>query len=174
MNDKKTGLLSHAMTYGAIIGLALIVYSVLLYIMDQFFNRSLGLLQYAILIAGIFIACKTFRDKQQDGFITYGRALGLGTLISVFVGILISFFYFVMLRFIDPELIEKYMLIAEEQMQNNRFIPEDQIEPSLERTRKMMSGVVTIPIQVATFTFFGFIISLITSAFVKKNPNPVA
>jgi hypothetical protein len=129
-------------------------------------------LQYAILLAGLYFGIKAYRDKSLDGFISYGNALGLGVLITVFVGIITVFFGFIMMRYIDPELIDKYLLIAEERLAKNRFMPEDQIGPALERSRNMMTSVWSIPIGVLSFTFFGFILSLIVAAILKKEGSP--
>jgi hypothetical protein len=174
MEDNKTSMMKHAMTYGAIIGLSLVVYSVLLYITGLTFNKALGLIQYVVLFAGLYFGTKAYRDKVLGGFITYGKALGLGVLISVFVGIITVFFNFIMMRFVDPGLIDKYMAILEETYQNSRFIPADQVDGLLEKGREAMTAVWTLPVGVLSFSFFGFIISLITSIFVKQDPNPVA
>ena len=174
MEDFKSSMMKHAMTYGAIIGLSLVVYSVLLYIAGLTFNTTLEFFEYVILLFGIYFGTKVYRDKSLGGFISYGNALGLGVLITVFVGIITVFFSFIMMRYVDPGLVDKYMLIAEEKLEKSRFVPADQIDPALERTRKAITAIWSIPVGVLTFAFFGFIISLITSAFVRKDPNPVA
>lgn len=174
MEDHKSSLTKQAMTYGAIIGIALVVYSVLLYITGMTFSKGLGFIQYVILFAGIYLGAKSYRDNVLGGAITYGKALWLGVVISVFVGIITVFFNFVMMRYIDPGLIDKYMVIMEEQFENSRFIPADQLDEALERSRDSMTAVWSLPIGVLTFAIFGFIISLITSAFVKKDANPFA
>jgi hypothetical protein len=172
MEDKSSNQLKFAMTYGAIIGLILVVYSVLLYLTGLTFNRSLGLIQYIVLIAGIYLGTKAYRDKELGGYIKYGRALVFGLIISVFVGIITLFFNFIMLRYIDPGLIDKYMTIMEEQFQNSRFIPPDQIDEMLEKSRESMTAIWSLPVGVFVFSLFGFVFSLITSAFLKKDPNP--
>jgi hypothetical protein len=172
MEENKTSLMKHAMTYGAIIGLALVVFSVLQYITGLTFNKVLGYLQYVVLFAGLFLGTKVYRDKALGGYISYGKALGLGVLISVFVGIITVFFNFIMMRFIDPGLIDKAMAMAEEQLQNSRLVPADQVDALLENVRNKMMTVWSLPLGVISFSFIGFIIALITSAFVKKDPNP--
>ena len=174
MEQNKTSLMKQAMTFGAIIGLALVVYSVFLYITGLTFNKVLGFVQYVVLFAGIYLGTKDYRDKTLGGFITYGKALGLGVLISVFVGIITLFVNFLMMRFIDPGLIDKSMAIAEESLENNRFISDEQLDDALERSRWLFTSVWSVPIGLISFSFIGFVISLITSAFVKRDPNPVA
>jgi len=174
MEENKTSLMKQAMTFGAIIGLALVVYSILLYIAGLTFSKRLGFIQYIVLFIGIYWGSRNYRDKALDGFIKYGRALSLGVWISIFVGIITLFFNFIMLRYIDPGLIDKYMAIAEESMEGSRFLSADQIEDGLEKSRKLMTSVWSVPIGLISFVAIGFVMSLITSAFVKRNPNPVA
>jgi hypothetical protein len=172
MEDKNSGRLKYAMTYGAIIGLILVVYSVLLYLTGLTFNKKLGIIQYIVIFIGIYLGTKAYRDKALGGFISYGRALVFGLIISVFVGIITVFFNFIMMRYIDPGLIDKYMAIMEETFQNSRFIPADQLDEMLEKARESMISIWSIPTGVLAFSLFGFVFSLITSAFLKKNPNP--
>lgn len=174
MEDKSPNRLKYAMTYGAIIGLILVVYSVLLYLTGLTFNKKMGIIQYIVLFAGIYLGTKAYRDKALGGFINYGRALVFGLIISVFVGIITVFFNFIMLRYIDPGLIDKYMAVMEETFQNSRFIPADQMDEMLERSRESMTAIWSLPVGVLAFSLFGFVFSLITSAFLKKNPNPFA
>ena len=75
------------------------------------------------------------------------------------------------LIFIDPDAMDKMMVLAEERLLD-RGIPEDQIEMQMEISRKFMTpGFVSI-VTVPTFTFFGFLFSLVTSAILKKEGDP--
>jgi len=174
MEETSSNQLKYAMTYGAIIGLVLVVYSVLLYLTDFYFNKTMGFIQYIIIFIGIYLGTKTYRDKALGGYIKYGRALVFGMIISVFVGIIIVFFNFIMMRYIDPGLIDKNMAVIEESLQNNRFIQPDMMDATLESSRKSLTSIWSLPIEIFVFTLIRFVISLITSAFLKKNPTPFA
>jgi hypothetical protein len=177
MEDKSSSPIKSAMTYGAIIGLSLVVYYVLLYLTDLTFSKSLGLIQYIVLCVGIYIGTKAFRDKELGGSIKYGKALVFGLVVSIFAGIIVVFFNFIMMRYIDPGLVDKNMAIVEETLQNGRFsrlIPPDQMDQALERARDSMTSVWSIPSGVFVFSLIGLILSLVTSAFLKKDPNPFA
>jgi hypothetical protein len=177
MEDKSSSRLKFAMTYGAIIGLSLVVYYVLLYLTDLTFNKALGLIQYVVLCVGIYVGTKAYRDKELGGSIKYGRALVFGIVISVFVGIIVVFFNFIMMRYIDPGLVDKNMAVIEESLQNGRFsrmIPADQLDEVLEKSRESMTSIWSLPYGVFVFSLIGSIFSFITSAFLKKDPNPFA
>jgi hypothetical protein len=174
MENKSSAQSKYAMTYGAIIGLSLVVYYVLLYLADLTFNKALGLVQYIVLCVGIYLATKAYRDKALGGFISYGRSLVFGLIISVYVGIIVVFFNFIMMRYIDPGLIDKNMAILEETFQNSRWISPDQLDEMLEKGRESMTSVWSIPSGVFVFSLIGFIFSLVISAFLKKDTNPFA
>jgi hypothetical protein len=177
MEDKRSNRLKFAMTYGAIIGLSLVVYYVLLYLADLSFNKGLGLVQYIVLSVGLYIGTKAYRDKALGGFISYGKALVFGIIFSVFVGIIVVFFNFIMMKYIDPGLVDKNMAVIEETFQNSRYsrlVPADQMDEMMEKSRESMTSLWSIPSGVFVFSLFGLIISLVTSAFLKKDPNPFA
>lgn len=174
MENKSSNQSKYAMTYGAVIGISLVVYYVLLYIADLTFNKALGLVQYIVLCAGIYMATKAYRDKALGGFISYGKALVFGLFISVFVGIIVVFFNFIMMRYIDPGLIDKNMAIMEETFQNSRWVSPDDLDEMLEKARVSMTSIWTLPYGVFIFSLIGLVFSLVTSAFLKKEPNPFA
>lgn len=174
MEENKNPLLKHTMTYGAIVGIALVVFSVLQYITGLTFSKGLGMLQYVILLAGIYMGAKAYRDKVAGGSISYGKALWIGIVISFFAGFIWSFYNFLLMRYIDPDLVEKTLALLEEQYENSRFFTEDMIEKSLEATRSSLTEVWSIPLGALSMSFIGFIISLIAAAFIKKEANPFA
>ncbi len=169
--ENKPSLLQNALTWGAITGIVLIIYSLLLYVSNQFTNRGLGLLVYALLIAGILVGSLAYRNKVMGGIISYGNAFVTGLLIAVCAGILASFFSFVLVRFIDPGLVEQTIAQTEE-MLLEKGLSEDLIELSVERTRKMMGSPASVIMGVLFYALIGAVISLVTAAFVKKEGTP--
>ena len=169
--EKKPSMLQHTMTWGAITGIVVIIYSLLLYVFNQTYNRSLGLLSYVILIACIMIGSLAYRNKVLGGTISYGDAFMIGLLITVFAGIISSFFSFILVRFIDPGLVEQAITQTEE-MLLEKGLSEDIIERSIERTRNMVGSPFSVIIGIFFFTLIGTVISLITAAIVKKEGTP--
>ena len=169
--ENKPSLFQHTMTWGAITGIILIVFSLVLYLVHQSANQALGYLSYILLIAGIIIGSIAYRDKVLGGFISYKDAFVMGLLITVFAGILSSFFSFILIRYIDPSVMEQAIAKAEEKMMN-RGMPEDQVELAIEKTREFMGSPLTVLVGLLSFAFIGTIISLITAAIVKKEKGP--
>lgn len=169
--NKQSSLLKSTMNYGAMMGLALIIYSLLLWMFDATTNQWLGYLSLLITLAGIILATRAFRDQEQGGSITYGRALAVGTLTVVFAGVITSFFTYLLYTVIDPGLIEKTYAVME-QAYYEAGMSDDQIEMAMKMAQRF-----TNPVMMAVFgfmgsAFFGFLISLITSIFLKKEESP--
>lgn len=172
MEENKNDILRHSATYGAIIGFALIIYSILLYIADLSLSRGLGYLSYVIIIAGLYIGIKKFRENEPSEAIKYSKALGVGVLICVFLGFMGSVFTYLQFRFIDPDLVNKILEMTEEKLLD-KGLSEDMIEMQSEFMMKFMSPGIMALSSFISYIFMGTVFSLILAAFLKKEPNPV-
>ncbi|MFO7924772.1 MAG: DUF4199 domain-containing protein [Bacteroidales bacterium] len=169
--NKQSSLLKSTMNYGAMLGLALIIYSLLLWMMDATTNKYLGYVSSLITIAGIVLATRAFRDQEQGGFITYGRALAVGTLTSVFAGIITGFFTYLLYTVIDPGLIDKTYAIME-QTYYEAGMSDDQTEVAMNMAKRFTNPLMMSLLGLLGSAFMGFIFSLITSIFLKKEADP--
>jgi hypothetical protein len=170
MNENKNDILKHTATYGAIVGFALIIYSVLLYILGLSLSRALGYLSFLIIIGGLYVGIKNFRDNEPSGTISYGRALGTGVLICVFLGIIGSLFTYIQFRFIDTGLVEQIIEMAEEKLYD-KGIPEDMIEIQMSAMSKMFTPGLMAVFGFISYLFWGTVFSLILAAILKKEPH---
>lgn len=162
-------MLKNAMTYGLVMGVALIALSLITHIMGVVKPPFwVSLLNYAVFIGVIVYGTVKYRDEVLGGSISYGNALGFSVLICIF-GSIISTFYFVLyLTVIDPDFVTKLIEITEEEMLN-RGLPEEQIEAAMSMTKKFMSPLFMTISGFFGSIFMGTIFSLITSIFIKKD-----
>jgi len=157
-----------AMTYGMFVGIALIVLSLLTYIMGVIKPPFwVSLLQYVVIIAGIIYGTKKFRDEDLGGEISYSKALGFGILICVFASIIIGIYMIIFMKIIDPEFMNKMMAVIEEEYVK-AGLSEEQIDAAMGMVSKMQSPIIMAIGTVFTFSFMGTIFSLVTAAFLKK------
>lgn len=156
-----------AMSYGLYLGLALILNSVIFYVMGNLFSPVCGYITYGIIIGGLILAMKTYRDYQAEGGVTYGKALGLGTLQSLFASLIFAFFTFVLFKLVDKGLTDKFLSFLEEQFVKSG-VTETQIDALMPMYRKVMSPVFYSFAQVLSVTFYGFLFSLVVAIFFKK------
>ena len=161
----------NAMNFGAILGLSLCVVSAIFMSLGTESSNIQQWIGYILTIGIISWGTISFRDKHNDGFISYSKAFTSCLLITFFSSIILAFFMYLYLTFIDQSLIDQILQKAEEEMMNKK-LPDDQIEEAMKMTRMF-----TTPILMAFFTilinsFMGAIFGLITAAFLKRdNPN---
>jgi hypothetical protein len=165
-SNSKPTMFQTTLTWGLITGFAAIVYSLILYFAGIIGNQIAGYAGALITIAGIYLGTKAFRDQGQDGFITYGRALGTGVLISLFATILSVIFMIILYTVIDPELPSRLMAETQDRM-IEKGLPEDQIAQGMEMTKRLFIPMAIIG-GLIMGVLMGFIISLVTSAILKK------
>jgi hypothetical protein len=168
MEKKNTSVLVNALTWGVIIGLVSIVYSVILYMFDLSFNRALRYAGLIILIAGLALALKSYRDNVLDGILPFGKAFGLGVLIVVVSGLLGAVFTYLLYTVIDPGLQEKLLEFTADKMLESGRVPEAQLDQALEFTKKFISPVFLTISGFIGSCLIGTIVALIMAAIFKK------
>lgn len=102
-----TGKISNAIIYGAIVGIALIIYDILLYMTGLKMQQSLGWLNIVLYAAGLFVAIRNYRNTALNGFISYGKAVGYGFFVSLFSSILLTAYTYLFVTVIAPDFIDQ-------------------------------------------------------------------
>jgi hypothetical protein len=166
--EEKKSMLKPAMNSGAITGIILIIYSLVLYFAGAATSKFAGYFNILFLAVFIFIFTKIYRDKELNGIISYGQSLGYGVLLGLFASVILSFFLFIELKIIDPSLMDKMMDLAREQY-TQKGLTEDQIKQVETMTKWMMTPAFMSLMSVLSYTFFSFVISLLSSLFIRKD-----
>lgn len=170
MSNQRSAFWKNNMNFGAIAGFALIIVTVIFYFFNLEQNYVASFIFYVVLIGVIVIGTRFLRDKILLGHISYGRALGSGTAISLFASIIVAFYMFLFLKFIDTSAIEKMFSMMEDSMYQ-QGMPEEQIDMAMEMSRKFTTPFTIALGTVFSYVFWGFLFSLITSIFIKKKSN---
>lgn len=171
MESKNNPMLKSAMNSGLILGIALVVYGLIIYIMGMIKPPFwVGIINYLLIIGGIIYGTKKFRDEDLGGEISYSKALGFGVLICVFASIISGIYTILLTTVIDPEYMSK--LISEIEAEYVKSgLSEDQIETAMKFVGKMQSPIFMAISTVIGFAFMGTIFSLVTSVFLKKEKS---
>jgi len=173
MEQKSTSFWKSAMTYGLYLGIALIIYSVILYVLGQSFNKTLGYVSFVVMIAGIIWAQVSYK-KQLGDVLSYGQGVGIATGLMLFAGIIGAIYTYLLYTVIDPELYQQYLLFVEETTTNqliNRGMSDEQISQAVAMGAKFQTPVIMAIGAIVTYVITGVIVGLITSIFIKKNPS---
>ncbi|WP_203256210.1 DUF4199 domain-containing protein [Hyunsoonleella ulvae] len=114
----------------------------------------LGYISIFISLSFIYFGIKHYRDKVNDGKISLGKAIVIGLLISVLVGIGIGIADYIYTKIINPNFFDEYakMLIAQGR--------EDELME--------MTSFIAALFMVALVTTIGFIISLISGLILQR------
>jgi len=160
------------LTNGLIMGLFGIVYSLVMYFLDLSFNKLQGWIFFLIQIVILYFMLKSYRDNYKYGMITFGQTLGSGVIIFLYYAVIMAIFTYILYAIIDPDLMDKQLAFAEEQMLK-RGMPEASVEAGMKLNQKIMKPALMAPLTIFNSMFVGVIMSLIVAAFVRKEGNPL-
>ena len=122
----------------------------------------------AVISAGIiYMAHKEFKELG-DGYMSYGKGLGIGTFTSAISSAVSSIFTYVYVKFINTDYTTELLDITRYAMEDEGQ-GEDQIEMAMGMMEKFMSPEAMLGMGLVAGIFFGFIISLIVAAITKNN-----
>ena len=137
-------------SYGLIVGF--IIFFIHLFFgidnLDNSTNEILGYVSIFLSLSFIFFGIKHYRDKENDGYISLGKAIQIGVLIAVLVGLGIAVADFIYTKFIDPSFFANY----EQQL----------IDQGKEDEIVKMTSTTAALFMLVLVTIIGFIISLIS------------
>jgi len=175
MEEKSKSSTPNALTYGLITGVVMIVYSLILYLFNLHLNKYLGYISFLILIAGMAYGTVQFRNKDMNGFISYGKAYSSGFMIALFAGILGAIYSFIFYKFIAPDVVREILDMARQNiMAKSPEMTDEQIEQAMNITAKFM----TPPLMSIFYLIYCLIVAaiggLITSVFIKKEDKSAA
>ena len=166
---KKTSVAHNAMNYGAILGIALVMVSLIFYILNVKNNSISFWIQFLFLIAGLVLSILSYRKNVGEGYINYGKSLGTGVLTGLFASIIVGFYVYVFFKFIDTAAVSEIILKAEEAIINKKpDISDDELETIMSMQRKFMTPLWMGIMSMLSFTFYSFLASLIISIFTRK------
>jgi len=169
MENKPVSVWKGTLNSALMLGFVLVIYTLVLYFLDKTFSTGLGLLSLVIMIGGLFLGIKSFRDDSRGGILSYGQSVGAGTVISLYVGIISAVFTYILYTVIDPDLMEKGFTFAEERLIEQGRLSDAMIEQQMQLIRKISSPLISAISGVIGSVFMGVIISLIVAIFVKRD-----
>jgi hypothetical protein len=170
--EQKRSIWKETLNYGIIYGLITVGLSLLAYMFDL--THKTWILWPSLLIGVLilFFLLRSYRDHYNNGYISYGKSVGAGVVISVYAALISAVYIYVLYAFIDPGLVEKSLVVAEEKM-IAKGVPEAALDQALAMQAKMMKPWFTAMMGTISSVFYGLILSLIVSLFIMKKGNPL-
>ena len=171
--EKKASFWKPALIYGAILGFVGILLGVIFYIMDLVTANWSSYLSIVVGIAVLAYCLVAYRKEYLGGFATFGQIFVMALVIGIISSIITTIYSYVLYTVIDPELIDKIRLVAEEKMMNNPRIPENMLDDMIERMAKNFEPKRMLTMALIVGVVVNAVIGLILAAFIKKEENPV-
>ncbi|WP_456441032.1 DUF4199 domain-containing protein [Psychroserpens sp.] len=142
--------------YGLLTGFIIFIIHLVIGInnFDNSTNEILGYVSIFLSLSFIYFGIKHYRDQINNGLISLGKAIAIGILISLLVGLGIAIADFMYTKFIDPSFFSNYEQHLIEQGKEDEII-------------KMTSSTAAI-FMLALVTIIGFIISLISALILQR------
>lgn len=170
VKTSKESVLNNALKYGLYTGCAYVLVSLMFYALDMDKITWLNYLTYIIMIAGIVLATINYRDKLNGGLITYGKGVSTGVIIGVVVGIVMAIYLWIFFTYINPNGISEILEMTEQKMAE-QGLSDEMIDKQMTMSGKFIKMPLMNIFGMIGYIFSGLIISLITSAILKKNDD---
>lgn len=142
---------------------------------DPNFEHSMvvGYASMVLAFSLIFVAIKSYRDKQNGGVVSFGRAFSIGLLISLIASTMYVLTWAIMYNYFLPDFMETYsaQMIKTAEKSGDQM----KLKETLDNV-KMMKDMYKSPLMFTLMTYaeifpVGLIVSLIAAAILKKKGN---
>ena len=173
MENKSTFL--PALQFGLLTGIAMVVYSLVLFLSGVDQHSSWNLVSYLIYIGGLYWGIVTIREKRLEGVMPYGKAFGTGFWITLFVAIVLAIFAYFYLKDINPGALADATAQAEDKiLARNPDISDEDLQKALDMVKTFANPAMSAVMQFLSNLVAGTIFSLIIAIFAKREDRTLA
>ena len=167
--ENQTNSKSIILNNGLYLGITGVIAGLSLWASGKYFELQWvgNLVGFLATIIFIILGINKFKSNN-GGFMSWGEGLKIGMGIVMVSAVITVIYSLLLTNVIDPELQAQGMAI-QEQAWVDQGLGSDQIESAKEIAEKFQSPLIISGIILVLAAFFGFIISAITSAIMKKS-----
>ncbi len=173
MEQKST--FSNAMQFGLLTGLALIVFTLILFLAGTGDKSPIHWASLVIYFGMMFWGVTNIRDRQLEGVMNYGKAFGTGFWITLFTAILVGIFMFFYMKYIDTGAVGRAVTAAENNiLQKNPNISDADLDKALSMVKAFSNPVMSAIMQFIGNVIIRSVFSLIIAIFAKREDKTIA
>lgn len=161
------------MNYGAVLGLILVITAFLFWGFGIDKESPIPSIINNILVIGfIFYSITEYRNNMNYGLISYRDSLKLGTTVAFFSSVIMAFYTFIYISYLDPDMLSDILNRTEQNVLHSQpDISDEQLDLALEMTAKFMQPHWLMIWGVLGGTFIGFFYSAIIAFFVRRTDS---
>ena len=157
---------------GFILTAMMVVSTTMCYVNDNFeSNMALGYASMVLAFALIFVGIKNYRDKYNDGIVSFGKAFKIGLYITLIASSMYVIVWLIDYYLFIPDFMDKYTAHVLKEAKNAGASPTELVTKTqeLEQYREMYKNPVLVVLLTYLEVFpIGLIISLICALLLKK------
>ena len=137
------------------------------------FQEIFGYASIVLSLLFVFFGIKHFRDRENNGIISFRKGLLIGILITLFASIAFGILDIVYAKYLNPNFHTEYYQQASEQLHNAYSGDELQAKLQAMEKEKIMFSNPFMSFLIMSLTVFliGLIISLISSLILQRKQN---
>ncbi len=141
--------------------------------LDYSIQEVIGYTGMVVSLLFVFFGIKHFRDKENNGIVSFGKAVLIGILITLIAALAFGVLDIIYIKYINPDFMAEYYTHAVEEMRSSLPPAEFEIKfKELEAQKEMFSNVfLNFLLMFITVLIIGFIISLISSLILQRKPT---
>jgi len=134
-------------------------------------QEVIGYTTIVLSLVFVYFGIRQWRDKHNDGQLSFWRGIGLGSLISLFPSVAFGLFSWIEMNFLDPEFSDKYYNYQIDKVKNTT--PPAELQATLQKIadeKEMFSSpLVQFFVMFLLVFVIGFIITIISTLILKRN-----
>ena len=160
-----------AMNHGTVLGLILALIALVFWMIgiDEQESMLPFLINNLLIIGFFYYSITNYRDGIGNGFIAYSSSLKLGTSIAFFYSVIMAFYTFIYMTYLNPDfLIDFYKITEQSLLQSKPDISDEELDMALEILSNVMQPHFLMILVVLYRTFMGFFLSAILSFFIRR------
>jgi hypothetical protein len=163
-----------ALIYGAILGFISVFLSLVFYFIGMSNASWVGWANSVIGIALVVYLMILYRRDYLGGFASFRQIFAMAFVAGVVSTVIAALYQYILYTVIDPGLLDQVKIIAEEKIMNNSRIPESMYDDIFERMEKRTTAAYITRMALIFGPFVNAIIALIVAAFIKKEENIIS
>jgi|SRR6478736_5904102 len=133
-------------------------------------GQYFGWLGFVLMVVILFLGIKAVREEAPGKYMSYGKGLGAGVLISLYSSLMSAVYNFIHLKFINTQFADYQMEIIHAKWEK-AGMSSAQMDQAEGVTRMMMGPTVQAGFTIFFGVCIGLIVSLIIAAILKR-PAP--
>ncbi|NAS10663.1 DUF4199 domain-containing protein [Poritiphilus flavus] len=137
---------------------------------DYTTQEILGYASIIVSLSFVYFGIKHYRDKESEGLISLGKALGIGILITLCAALAFGILDIIYNQFINPDFLNEYYQRNIEELRSTLPPEEFQVKLETMESEKALfaNPMMSFILMFMTVFVIGFIMSLISALILQK------